>query len=101
MDGKEPDNSSISYEEPIFISNNGNNATVVRAIVSKKGYQESTIITQSYFVNEALYDNKHIPIISIVTDPYNLFDYKKGIYVSGRIYDEWLEKNTEIISNTC
>jgi hypothetical protein len=98
MNGEEPNKRSLNYKEPIFIDKN-NNATVIRAIVTKKGYQDSNIITHSYFVNEVMYQNKHIPIVSIVTDPYNLYDYKKGIYVSGRIYDEWLEKNSEVISN--
>ncbi len=99
IDGEEPSKESLLYKKPIFIDKNNNNATVIRAIVSKDGYQESNILTHSYFVNESLYNSNHIPIVSIVTDPYNLFDYKKGIYVSGRIYDEWLERNSEIISN--
>lgn len=98
MYGEEPNKKSLTYKEPIFIGKN-TNATVIRAIVSKKGYQDSNIITHSYFINEEMYQNKHIPIVSIVTDPYNLYDYKKGIYVSGRIYDEWLEKNSEVVSN--
>lgn len=98
VNGEEPNQKSITYTEPIFIDNNSN-ATIIRAIISKQGYQDSNIITHSYFVNEEMYNNKNIPIVSIVTDPYNLYDYKKGIYVSGRIYDEWIENNSEVISN--
>lgn len=99
MDGEEPNKKSQLYDKPIFIEEQKNKATVIRVIVSKKGYQESNIVTQSYFISEDMYQNQHIPIVSIVTEPYNLFDYKKGIYVSGRIYDEWIAKNSEIISN--
>lgn len=41
-----------------------------------------------YFVG---YDRKPVyegmPIISIITDPDNLFDYERGIYVTGALYE--------------
>ena len=64
-------------------------ATIVRAIaVRKSDGAVSEISDASYFVgfqNKPAY--KNISVISIITDPENLFDYEKGIYVTGKIYD--------------
>ena len=32
-------------------------------------------------------------IFSVTTDPYNLFDYDYGIFVDGRLRDEWIKNN--------
>lgn len=99
MDGTSPSIKSTLYRGPIYIEPKESTVTVIRAVTAKEGYQDSIIVTHSYFVNPKLNHPNHIPIVSIVTDPYNLFDYKKGIYVPGRIYDEWLDNNSEIIAN--
>ena len=52
------------------------------------------VISRTYFVGlnrKAVYGN--VPIISIITDPENLFDYVKGIYVMGKMYDDWIEED--------
>ena len=50
--------------------------------------------TESYFVG---YDEKagyrNMNVMSVVTDPGNLFDYDTGIYVLGRKYDTELDEN--------
>jgi hypothetical protein len=72
--------------------------TVVRAVVSYGNDSYSDIVTKVYFVG---YDAKSgydtVNIISIVTDPVNLFDYEDGIYVTGSVFDNtdrneaWME----------
>ncbi|MCR5625747.1 MAG: CotH kinase family protein [Lachnospiraceae bacterium] len=63
-------------------------AFVVRAMSVGKDGSRSMTATKVYFVG---YDKKtgyeNIPVISLVTDPSNLFDYKKGIYVTGETMD--------------
>ena len=93
LDGSVPTRESKAYTEPIFIPLKTNAATVVRARVYKDGYPKSEIITQSYFVEKNVYDAYNTPVISLVTDPENLFDYEKGIYVAGKIFDEWKADN--------
>lgn len=100
LDGTEPNRNSIRYNAPIYINSNESKATVIRALVSKEGYPNSNIVTHTYFVNAMSSKSNPLPMVSIVTDPYNLFDYKKGIYVAGRIYDEWIDSNSEVIENT-
>lgn len=64
--------------------------TVVRAAYRDTDGNFGVVETESYFVgydSKAGYDGMNI--MSIVTDPDNLFDYDTGIYVLGRIFDEY------------
>lgn len=117
LDGSEPDEQSIKYTGPLLITDASLNenvyaartdlspendyvpeykvdkATVVRAIsYNDKTGQKSDISTKTYFVN---YDTKMeylgIPIVSIVTDPNNLFDYYSGIYGNGIGFQNYLD----------
>ena len=69
-------------------------ANTVRAMAKLSDGTFTPIISRTYFVGvnrKELYGD--VPIISIVTDPENLFDYNKGIYVMGKIYDDWIEED--------
>ena len=113
LDSTKPTQKSIRYTKPVKIydaSKNPNKysaitstssissyvpnypidkATIVRAIAVRRWDGAISKITEaSYFIgfqNKPGY--KGIPILSIITDPENLFDYEKGIYVTGKIQD--------------
>ena len=63
---------------------------IVRAVAKNKKGAFSEVITKTYFVTtEGLYKYQDLTVISIVTDPNNLFDPDIGIYVSGtKVYEE-------------
>lgn len=111
LDGSEPDISSNIYKEPIKITekstpnqyvnkknianrenfdnievqygvNEVYKGTVLRARVLKNGTFSSKIQTNTYFINP----NYSLPIVSLSTDPDNLFDEKEGNYVLGYTY---------------
>ena len=63
--------------------------TVVRARAFKSGHRPSRIVTQTFFIDESC----TLPIVSLATDPLNLWDHYEGIYVSGK--DRNFEKNWE------
>jgi hypothetical protein len=48
----------------------------------------SPIYSQTYFVDSMMKDRYDYPIVSIITDSLNLFDYEKGIYIPGKRFDE-------------
>ncbi|REJ80143.1 MAG: T9SS C-terminal target domain-containing protein [Bacteroidetes bacterium] len=75
INGDEPTPSSPSYSSPILISN----TVTVRARVFANGYLPSTIITNTYFINE----NLRLPVFTITTDSLNLWDWNTGIYALG------------------
>lgn len=120
LDGSEPTINSTLYMNPITISDVSLNpnqysnitstsfsaskppgipvdkATVVRAIAIDQNGKKSKISTATYFVGFDKKSGYHdLPIISLVTDPKNLFDYWSGIYVLGNQYDTALIKNEE------
>lgn len=78
------------YEVPVM---NVDKGTVIRAVAVNKDGKNSKIVTKTYFVgiNNARYNN--LPVVSITTNPYNLFDYGNGIYVLGRSFDDYMYQN--------
>lgn len=64
-------------------------AAVVRAVAVDSQGRKSPIITKTYFIGSANVERyRNMKVISLVTDPDNLFDYDKGIYVKGKVYDQ-------------
>lgn len=82
-----------------------NKAVVVRAAAydRKSGlFSEST--SKTYFVGyESKPEYQNFPIISMVTDPEQLFDFEKGIYGNGAEYQNYLDaggyQNGEILDS--
>ena len=66
---------------------------VVRA-VTKNNNEYGKIIEKSYFITTGeLINYEQYTVVSLVTNPDNLFDPEKGIYVTGNQYIKW--KNSE------
>jgi hypothetical protein len=75
-DGTEPTRKSTLYTQPFPIT-----ITIpVRAKAFCKGKLSSDIVTATYFINQR---ETHLPMVSVATNPSNLFDPKIGIYVNG------------------
>ncbi len=122
LDGSEPTPEDLLYQEALTFSDPSPNPNVFAAredittetsdytapkdpidkalIVRAAAYDEagnySSTVTGVYFLG---FDEKegyeNIPVLSLVTDPPNLFDEETGIYVRGDRYDEALS-NMEI-----
>ena len=117
-DGSIPDRTSKSYSGPISITNRtksanvlsaitgisaGNNytpnfkvnkGTVIRAIAYLADGTATPVANASYFVGidrEKLYGTT--PVISLITDTDNFFDYETGIYVLGKTHEDWLKED--------
>ncbi|NLL06954.1 MAG: hypothetical protein GX270_14490 [Clostridiaceae bacterium] len=111
LDGTEPTPNSVLYEEPIEIKNREKDkdiytqiryvadrymppfdpvfkATIVRCRAFEGNMPISEIVTGTYFVDSKGSNRYSLPVISLVSDPINLFDYNSGIYVKGKFYDE-------------
>ena len=110
-DYAEDENSAISvsrgtgYKKPPFLVEKG---MVVRA-AAKSGQNFGKIHEKSYFVTTGqLAQYKEYTVISLVTNPDNLFDPDKGIYVTGTQYINWKNsgsfnpgKNPWDVDNVC
>lgn len=66
-------------------STKGTKGLVIRAIAYKEGYGVSDIVNATYFTDSNIFNRFDLPVISLVTDPDNFFDYESGIYVSGKV----------------
>ena len=75
LDGSTPDETSQMYSSPFYIDS----TTAVRTRAFKHDYYPSLVITHSFFIDESIY----LPVVSLVTDPPNLWDDEIGIYVEG------------------
>ncbi len=75
--GKDPTSSSPLYTTPISIDS----TQVIRARVfpTVPTGLPGPILTRTYFINE----NITLPVVSLTSDPFNLFDWNYGIYVMG------------------
>ena len=75
------------YKAPLYPVDK---AMIVRAVAINRDGEFSEIITKIYFVtNDALYKYQDLNIVSLVTEPDNLFSPEIGIYVTGNSYQEW------------
>ena len=69
-------------------------AMVVRAVTKNKKGNYSEVVSETYFVtNKDLIKYKNVTVISLVTDPENLFSPDSGIYVTGTMFQEWKNSN--------
>jgi uncharacterized repeat protein (TIGR02543 family) len=75
LDGSLPDEYSLIYEEPIAI----NQTTIIRACAFADGMLPGNVTSQTYFIGETF----TLPVISLSTNPENLWDEQSGIYVEG------------------
>lgn len=71
LDGTTPTKSSKLYSKAIDMQK----TTVIRAIACRDGYLPSTDVCSTYLIGEGI----NLPVVSIVTDPKNLFDKNTGI----------------------
>lgn len=79
---------------PSYVANTEkvDKATIIRAVSESPDGTFSRVTSRTFFVmsDEKLDYYSNIPVVSIVTDPDNLFDKDKGIYVTGQQYIDWL-----------
>ena len=75
IDGSDPSSSSTIYQEPVALDQ----TTVLRASVIHPSCLSSQISTSTFLIEEG----NNLPIVSLSTNPDNLFDWESGIYVMG------------------
>ena len=114
-DGSAPDSTKTEYKKPITLLNrsvtdnylssikginpggdyipqkNVKKANVIRAAAVNESGDVVETMSRTFFVGVESYG---IPVISIMTDPKNLFDKETGIYVMGKTFDEWEAEQT-------
>jgi hypothetical protein len=75
LDGSEPGRQSPRYKAPLSLDA----TTVLRARGFRQGFVPGPIVTRTYFIKEKI----ALTVVSLITDPGNLWDETKGIYATG------------------
>jgi len=75
IDGSLPNLQSTIYSTAILL----NTTAVIRAQSFRDGFRPSNVITQTFFIDEAT----TLPVVSVATDPENLWNNQTGFYVEG------------------
>lgn len=107
LDGSDPDESSILYENSIKIENRDSTeniysarddfaatdyyipeepipkCTIIKAVAVNILGQKGKSVTKTFFVSSDVVKNTELLTVSLTTDPDNLFDYHNGIYIKG------------------
>jgi hypothetical protein len=121
LDGSEPTQTSTVYTSPILIKSRAGEPNGISmidevspwweepigevfksTIVRAKLFIEDTIslksATHTFFVDDEIFSKYNMPVISIVTDNDNLFDYERGIYVKGKPYYDWIAEHPDSVT---
>jgi hypothetical protein len=85
LDGSVPTRESMLYTQPISMGMFS--STAVRARAFRDEWYPSKIVSGTYFIPRTTYVRRNLPVISLITDPFNLYDHQTGIYVEGPNYD--------------
>ena len=93
-DGTEPDEEQNLYSGAIRLeASDSVHATCLRAKAFYEDGSESDPIIHTYFVGREISTRFDTLIFSVTTDPYNLYDYEYGIFVTGKLRDEYIAKH--------
>lgn len=69
-------------------------AAIIRAMAVDSNGKKSSVSTATYFIGSKIASKyKNATVISVVSDPMNLYDYNNGIFVAGSVFAEWRKKN--------
>lgn len=82
LDCTTPNESSPVYTGPITAEKN----TVIRAVSVREGYITNAAVSGT-FLFTADNVNHALPVVTLITDPDNLWDSKTGIYAYGENFD--------------
>ena len=117
LDGSTPNKTSTLYEKEFTVSRKlytqnvlaaqtsisaGSNyvpdyavdkCTVIRAIAYLPDGTTTPVAHASYFIGLDREKYGDVPVVSLITDFENLYDYDTGIYVLGKTHKEWLAED--------
>lgn len=86
--------STWDFNPTYFPSSPVKKGMVVKAKAFKPGAISSKTVTNSYFVNNQDTNPYTLPIISLSLQEDAFFGYDNGIYVAGKIFDDWRATNS-------
>lgn len=99
LDGSSPESSDSRklYENGIELKTSSKdiNSYTLKLCLEKEDGTYSDVLTHSYFVGEGINERFDTLVFSVSTDPYNLYDYEYGIFVPGKLRDDYIAANPD------
>jgi hypothetical protein len=100
LDGSPPTSESgTRYTgEPIELkpgTRGGVNCYAVKVAGKRADGSFTPVYTHSYFVGSGVYKRFDTLVFSLTTDPYNLYDYDYGVFVEGRLRDDYKKETRD------
>lgn len=96
-DGSEPSKAQTLYTEAIKLkANSDTKANSIKAKAYYKDGTESKTILHTYFVGKDVNTRFDTLVFSVTTDPFNLYDYEYGIFVEGKLRDDFIAANPDV-----
>ena len=94
MDGTDPNVEQKLYEKAINLKAGKEvKAVCIKAKAFYEDGTESDTIVHTYFVGEGVDTRFDTLVFSVTTDPYNLYDYEYGIFVEGKLREDYVKEN--------
>ncbi len=85
--------STYEFAPDYFPEYNVYKGNVVRAKAVKPGSEPSPVVTKNYFISPTGTSRFSLPVISLSINEDKLFDYEDGIYVAGKLFDDYRSDN--------
>ena len=89
---------AVGEDAPVYVAPEYNidKCTVIKAVYYDKDGNEKGTAAGSYFVGDRHDDGEDtVKRISVIADPAELFDYERGIYVTGKLRDDFFSAITD------
>lgn len=83
----------ISAGGDYYVSDKVKKGNIVRALAVLPDGTEETICGTFFVGIDREKEYGDVPVISLITEKDNLFDYNSGIYVLGKTHDQWLAED--------
>ncbi len=98
-DGDDPRDGGRQYKDGINLKVGDGNAVNSYSISACAEYADGTfseVVTRSYFVGSAIAQRYDCLVFSITIDPDYLYNYEDGIFILGKMRDDWLAANPDV-----
>lgn len=95
-DGSLPSEESLPYQEPIRLEACEEvKAVTIRAIAYYRDSSATKVYTRTYFLGRQARERFSAIVVSISTEPENLYGYETGILVPGKLRDDYILANPD------
>ena len=94
LDGTDPNEEQTLYEKPIMLK--ADKDTKIISVKAKAFFEDGTqseTMVRTYFIGSTADNRFSTLVFTVTTDPYNLYDYEYGIFIEGKLREDYVKEN--------